>query len=493
MLGGCAVGPDFVRPAPPRVAAYTPGKTVPALTSGEGESAQRLVSGQAIPAAWWQVFHSPALDEVLRQAIAGSPTLEAARATLAQAQQVVLEARGAYYPQADFAASAERQQGPAFVLGILPSGSLPLFNLYTLGPIVSFSPDVFGANRRRVEQQAALAQNQAFELAAAQLTLTGRAVTEALTIASMREQLDAAADIVAEDAKNLALVEQKLAVGRVPATQVLLARSQLSNDRALLPPFRQQLAVAQDALAVLVGKFPAQWEPPAFKLTDFTLPPQLPVSVPSALVHQRPDILAAQAQLHAASAAVGVATAQMYPAITLSASVETAALFPSDLFQGSGLVWALFGGLTTPIFHGGALEARKHEAIDALRASAATYRQTVLQAFGQVADNLRALEHDAQLAQTEREALMVAGKSLELQRFSYAGGKIDILPLLEAERDYQQARLGYARAEAQRYLDSAQLFVAMGGGWWADRSLCADCPEQLGLSGAVTRASGLPR
>jgi NodT family efflux transporter outer membrane factor (OMF) lipoprotein len=483
VLGGCAVGPDFVRPAPPEVTAYTPEKAASTLAPSGGEPAQRLVSGQAIPAAWWQLFRSPSLDSVVRQAIVGSPTLEAARATLAQAQQAVLQARGAYYPWVDFAAAVERQQGPSFILGTQPGGSLPVFNLYTLGPTVSFSPDVFDATARRVEQQAALAQNQAFELAAAQLTITGNAVTEALTIASTRLQILAVEDIVADAEKNLALVQQKFEVGRVPRTEVLIAESQLTNDRALLPPLRQQLAAAEDALAVLVGEFPAEWRRPAFELTDFTLPAELPLSLPSALVHQRPDILAAEAQLHAASAAIGVAVAQMYPTITLSASVETAASDPSSLFQGSGQVWTLLGGLTTPIFHGGALEAQKQGAIAAFRASFATYRQTVLQAFGQVADTLRALDHDAQLVEAERYALEVAAKSLELQRFSYEGGKTDILLLLDAERSYEQARLGYARAQAQRYLDSAQLFVAMGGGWWEDRALCGDCREQPDLPG----------
>ncbi|MBE3605117.1 efflux transporter outer membrane subunit [bacterium] len=480
VLAGCAVGPDFVRPAPPGVTAYTPKRAPTAFTPSGNEPAQHLVSGQAIPAAWWGVFRSAALDSVVRQAIVASPTLEAARATLEQAQQTVLEARAAYYPWMDFAAAAERQQGPAFVLGILPGGNLPVFNLYTLGPTVSFSPDVFGAVRRRVEQQAALAQNEAFELAAAQLTITGNVVTEALTIASTRIQIRAVRDIVADDEKNLALVEEKFQVGRVPSTDVLLAESQLTNDRALLPPLSQQLAAAEDALAVLVGKFPADWRQPDFELADFSLPAELPVSVPSSLVHQRPDILAAEAQLHAASAAIGVAVAQLYPTVTLSASVETAALFPSDLFQGSGLVWTLLGGVTNPIFHGGALKAQKQAAIDAFRASLATYRQTVLQAFGQVADNLRALGHDAQLIEATRHALDVADRSLELQRFSYAGGKTDILLLLDAERSDQQARLTYARAEAQRYIDSAQLFVAMGGGWWEDRNLCGDCRELLG-------------
>jgi NodT family efflux transporter outer membrane factor (OMF) lipoprotein len=426
--------------------------------------------------AWWQLFHSPALDDTVRQAIAGNPTIAIARASLAQAQQAVLQARGASYPQLDVAATAERQQGPASQLGQQPDRPLPVFNLYTVGPIASFSPDVFGANARRVEQQSALAQSRAFELAAAQLTVSGNVVTEALTIASVRAQIDAAQEIVADDERNFSLVQQKYALGRTARTDVLSAQSQWTNDQALLPPLQQQLSVAEDALTILAGKYPAQASPPPFALSGFTLPPDLPLGVPSALVHQRPDILAAEAQLHASSAAIGVAVSQMYPNITLSASVELAALTPAALFQGSDWIWSILGGLTAPAFHGGALKAQKEEAIEAFRATYATYQQTVLLAFGQVADTLRALDHDAKLAGTEQQALSVASASLELQRLGYAVGKTDVLRLLDAQRSYQQARLGYARAVAQRYLDSAQLFVAMGGGWTEDLALRDESP-----------------
>ena len=471
VLAGCEVGPDFVRPAPPTVAGYTPQKVALDLAPGNNEPGQRLVTGQAIPAAWYRLFHAPALDEVVRQAIDGSPTVAAAEATLAQAQQAVLQARGAYYPQLDFAATAERQQGPPSLLGQQPGKHLPVYNLYSVGPLASFSLDVFGTTARRVEQEASLAQYQAFELAAAQQTITGDVVTEALTIASDRAQLAAIDGIVADDAKNLALVREKFAAGRAPRTDVLIAESQLTNDRALLPPLQQQLVTAEDALTTLTGKYPGEWSPPEFTLSDFTLPADLPVSVPSALVHQRPDILAAEAQLHAASAAIGVATGQMYPSINLSASLATAAIDPDSLFNQRGLVWSVLAGITAPIFHGGALEAQKQGAVDAFRASSATYRQVVVQAFGQVADTLRALDHDARFVAAERQALTIADTSLALQRLGYDAGKVDILKPIDAERSDQQARIGYARAVAQRYLDTAQLFVAMGGGWSEDRAL----------------------
>jgi NodT family efflux transporter outer membrane factor (OMF) lipoprotein len=474
LLAGCAVGPNFVRPAPPHVSAYTPQKVSLNLTPGNNEPGQRFMTGQAIPAAWYQLFHAPALDEVVRQAVADNPTIAAATATLAQAQQAVLQARGAYFPQLDLAATAERQQGPANLLGQQPGKHLPVYNLYSVGPLASFSPDVFGLTARRVEQETSLARYQAYQLAAAQLTITGNAVSEALTIASDRAQIDAVDTIVADDEKNLALVREKFAAGRAPRTDVLIAESQLANDRALSPPLQQQLAAAEDALTTLTGKYPAQWSPPAFVLSDFTLPAALPVSVPSALVHQRPDILAAESQLHATSAAIGVATAQMYPTINLSASLESAAIEPDSLFNQSGLVWSVLGGLTAPIFHGGALEAQKQGAADAFRASSATYQQVVIQAFGQVADALRALDHDARLVEAEHQALSIADQSLALQRVGYDAGKIDILKLIDAERSDQQARIGYARAVAQRYLDTAQLFVAMGGGWSEGRALGDD-------------------
>ena len=485
LLGGCQVGPDFARPAPPVAATYTPATAVPNLAPGGSEPSQRLVINQAIPAAWWRLFRSRSLDDVVRQAIAGSPTIAAARATLAQAQQTVLQAQGAYYPQLDAAAAAERQKGPPFGLGLLPNHRLPTYNLYSLGPTVSFAPDVFGLIARQVEQQGALAENQAYQLAAAQLAVTGNTVTEALTIASVRLQIDAVDEIIADDEQNLDLVRQLFIAGKVNRTDLLLAEAELANDRTPLPPLRQQVAAAEDALAILVGKSPAEWTPAAFALADFTLPAELPVSLPSALARQRPDILAAEAQLHARSAAIGVATAQMYPNFPLSASVGTAALATTSLFEGPSVIWTLTSGLTAPIFHGGALAAQKQAAINAFRASLATYRQTVLDGLGQVADLLRALGHDAELVEAERRAVNASEGALALERITYAAGKSDVLRLLDSERSYQQARVGYARARGQRYLDSAQLFVALGGGWWNDR-------DQIAPSAGASSSGDIP-
>lgn len=491
MMAGCEVGPDFVRPAPPDVGTYTSAHAAPALHAGSGEPSQHLVIGQEIPAAWWQLFQSPSLDNVVRQALAQSPTIEAAKARLAESQQSVLAARGELYPSLDASGLVERQKGPPFAVGLLNPRPVPTYDLYSIGPTVKFVPDVFGQTARLTEERTAVAVNRAYQLSAAQLAVTGNAVTQALTIAAARAQIDALNDVVADDERTLALVRQKYAAGRVSRTDVLSVKAQLANDRTGLPPLKQQEAVAEDALAVLVGKSPGEWTPPGIALDDLTLPATLPLTMPSALVHHRPDILAAEAQLHARSAAIGVAVGQLYPSFTLSASLAPTALTPAALFNGSNLAWNLLAGISAPIFHGGALRAQKQGAIDAFHASLATYQQTVLEGLAQVANVLRALGRDAELTHAARDGLDTSEAALALQRDRYAAGKVDLLHLLDAERTSQQARVSYARARAQRYLDSAQLFVALGGGP-ADGQL-RDDDDQGDRLGAMQRNSASAR
>ena len=492
LLSGCAVGPRFTRPHPPAASAYTPSARPLAVTPGYGEPSQQLVVGEAIPAQWWGLFHNAALDQVLRQALTANPTLAAARATLAEARQAVRAARGAYAPQIDLGAGAERQKGPAFALGLL--SNLPVkqgltpFDLYSLGPTVSYAPDVFGLQRRSVEARQAAAAVQHDQLAAAVLTITGNAVETALRLASLHRQIHAVRQIIADDSHNLALVRRAFRLGRAPRTAVLAAETRLALDAAQLPALRERRALAQDALAILVGRVPGQWQPPVFRLADFQLPATLPLTLPSTLARQRPDILAAEQQVHLRSAAVGIATARLYPNIVLSASIATAALRPSALFGASSGIWAVLSGLTAPVFHGGTLRAERSASVDALKASLALYRQTVLAAFGQVTDTLRALDNDAQLAAEQHEAMRLARTALALQRVSYRAGRSNVLDLLAAERRYEQARLGYAQSSAQRYADSAQLLVALGGGWWNDPHLCADrCAIR---AGAETHSAG---
>lgn len=489
LLAGCALGPNFSRPAAPAVKGYTASGVPKLLAPGAKETTQRLILGEKISGDWWQMFHSRPLDTVVRRAIADNHSLAAAKATLAQSREVVNAALGVLYPRIDLGASAARQNVSGAHQGNGSGG--PVFDLYSVGPMVSYPLDLFGGARRYLEQQEALSLYQNYQLAAAYLTLTSNVVTQAINLAAARAEIGAAEEIIASDQRNLDLVRLEVEAGKVAETDLLTAVSQLASDRTLLPPLRQQESVARHALSTLVGETPAGWSPPNFDLGTFALPEALPVSLPSSLVRQRPDILAAEAELHAASAAIGVATAELYPQISLSASLSQNALSVGRLFSGASTLWSVAADLTAPIFHGGTLEAQWRAAIDAYHAALATYQQTVLQAFQQVADVLQALAHDAELIQAQSRALDAAKASLALNRESYAAGRTSIINLLDAERLYQQALLGYLKAESQRYADTVQLFAAMGGGWWHKIPLAkpvSRCPFCAGL--AATPASG---
>ena len=460
LISGCAVGPDFARPAAPDLTGYE-AEPVSLPAPGDPDPAQRFAGG-AVARRWWELFQSPALDEVLTLAVADSPTLVSARATLAQAEEVVVATRAAYYPQVDLATTGNWQFSRSLSsTGRGSSGSNSLVtSMFTIGPALTYTPDLFGHTRRLVEQQSAQAENQARQLAAAYLTLTADTVTRAVTIASTSAQIKAVNDVIAADEHNLELVRIAFTAGSVARTDVLSAESQLAGDRTLLPPLLQQLSVARHALSVLVGKTPAEWSPPDFELETLTLPDELPVTVPSELVRRRPDILAAEAQLHAASAAIGVATAQLYPSVTIS---------PSWVLQAVGgpvaapSILSIAGDIVAPIFHGGALKAQQRAARDAYESELGVYHQTLLVAFGQVADILRALQHDAELLGSETAAVTASKASLELAQDAYAAGRGSLVQVLDAQRLYAQALVGYARAKGQRYLDTVLLFEAMGG------------------------------
>jgi NodT family efflux transporter outer membrane factor (OMF) lipoprotein len=335
--------------------------------------------------------------------------------------------------------------------------------MFSVAALMNWTPDLFGRNRRTVEQQAALAETQRYQLGAAYLTLTADAVSQALTIATTLAEIKATQDIIAADEHNLELVRISFEAGLVARTDVLSAESQLAGDRTLLPPLQQQLSVARHALSVIAGKTPAEWTPPDFELDALALPGLLPVTIPSELVHDRPDILAAEAQLHAASAAIGVATAQLYPSLTISPAWALQAVATGGPVAAPSILAGVAGSLTQPLFHGGALQAQRRGAVDAYEAQLGTYRQTVLVAFGQVADVLRALEHDAELLGAESAAVTSSAASLELAQEAYAAGRGTLVQVLDAQRLSAQALLGYARARGQRYLDTALLFEAMGG------------------------------
>ncbi len=463
LLAGCTVGPNFTPPKGPQEATYTPEG---AAEKSAGD--QHFSVGEKIVGDWWTLYRSDPLNTVLQQAIAGNRSLVAAKATLAASQKALIATQGALYPQIDANADAQRDHlnGAQFGLKTLPPGFPAYSSLYQVGGTVSYMLDIWGGTRRAIEQSAALADAADFEVDAAYLTLTGNAVVQAITIASVRAQIAAEGDIIADDETNLRLVESQVRYGVATQLDIETAQSQLASDGTRLPPLRQQISAAQHALAVLAGEAAGGWSPPDFDLAALTLPAELPLSLPSGLVRQRPDFLATEAQLHAASAAVGVATAQLYPNITINGALAQETVSVNSLFHGASNIWSVGANLTTPIFHGGTLEAERQRAEDEFNQALASWEQTVLQGFAQVADTLDALGHDAEYLAAEQRAFEAASRSLALNRRAYTLGSVGILQVVDAERQLGEARLGVVRARAQRYLDTAQLFVAMGGGWW---------------------------
>jgi NodT family efflux transporter outer membrane factor (OMF) lipoprotein len=456
LVSACTVGPDFQAPAPPAMPGY-------AAKGDAGPPAdQRVALGKQIETDWWTAFRSPALDGVIKDALSGNQDLEAARNRVAQAEEDVNAAEGALLPQVSLGANAGYQKYGRSLFGPL-NFSIPPFAYYTLGPTVSFPLDLFGGERRGVEEKKALSQYQGFELDAAYQSLTAHVAAEALALASARAEREALTGIIADDERNVGLVQSAITAGSGTRVQLVSAQSQMAQDRALLPDLVQQEAAARHALAILVGKAPAEWSPPDFALTDFTLPDELPVSLPSDLVHRRPDILAAEAQLHAASAAIGVATANLYPSINLTATTTQQALTPGGLFNSVANAWAMAAGLTQPLFNGGRLSAQRRAAIDNYRATLAVYRQTILTAFGDIADRLSALSNDADRVKAQAAAADTAAEALDLARQSYEAGNSGILDVIDAERRNAQAQLGFKRATAERLMDTAELYLAVGG------------------------------
>jgi NodT family efflux transporter outer membrane factor (OMF) lipoprotein len=462
LVPGCAVGPDFVPPPAPTSTRYTPADQA-AFAFDNGAEQQQVSTSAAMPLRWWEAFQSPALNRLHDHGLSASPTLDAARATLAQANDVLVAARGPTYPQVTAAASASRGSGIAARAG--SAGQ----NQFSIGPALSYTPDLAGGIARRIEQAEAQVDYQRTQWAAAYLALTGNTVLQAIALASANEQIGAAQDIVAVDQRNLELVQLSTAAGKSSQLDALTAESQLASDRALLPPLRQQASVARYALAVLAGQSSGDWSPPALDLNMLALPRALPLSLPSGLVHRRPDIVAAEAQLHAANAAIGIASAQLYPAVTLSASWTLTAGSSGALLSGGSDVWSFAAALLAPLFDGYTLAAQRAAAIQAYAALLANYRQTVLQAYAQVAGVLEGLQNDAALLDAQRRAYAVAQTTLDLTQQSYQAGQASLLQLLETQRLYQQARLGLARAIGQRYADTAQFFIVMGGAaLWAE-------------------------
>jgi NodT family efflux transporter outer membrane factor (OMF) lipoprotein len=468
-LFGCTVGPDYRPPAPPDIQAYTsePMPTETSTARVQGGESQKLVLGKDIPERWWSLFRSEALDRLIRLALKDNPTAAAAQATLRQAEENLRAQYGAgRLPAADINLSARREKFSGAAFG--QAGSLgTTFNLYNASVNVSYLLDIFGGVTRDLESLQSQVDYQRFQLEGTYLTLSANVVTTVVQEASLRARLQATREILTEEEEQYAVVQTQFELGGVSRSDVLAQYTQLSQTRSTLPPLEKELSQTRHLLAVLLGRFPNEaGELPELDLDSLKLPRTLPVSLPSALARQRPDVRAAEALLHAASAQVGVATANLYPKITLTGSYGSETTVFSDLFTNNTFIWNLGAGLLQPLFHGEELTARRRAALAAYDRALAIYRETVLQAFRNVADVLRALEADAHALTAEAEAADAARKSLDLTKEQFRLGAVSYLTLLNAQRQYQQTRLGLVQAQAARFADTAALLQALGGGWW---------------------------
>jgi NodT family efflux transporter outer membrane factor (OMF) lipoprotein len=463
-LAGCAVGPNFRAPDAPAVPAYTADQLPEATMATDAPTgdAQKFLEGEAVPERWWATFASDEIDHRVDQALAHSPTIASAQAALKQAHENVTAAGGALLPSVD--ANVGAQRGNANFFGELAPGQ-SVFNVYTAGVNVNYTLDLFGGVRRGIEAQSAVADFQQYQLQGTYLTLAANVVATSFLEASLRGQIQATEEIIAAYEQNLNLVERQNEIGAKSLADVLVIRTQVATVRAQLPGLRQQLARTQTQLAVYLGEFPAEATLAVLDLDGLKLPQEVPLTLPSELVRQRPDIRAAEAQLHQATAEVGVATANLFPQITLSGSYGTQALHTGDLFAGGTKVWSLGAGLLQPLFHGGTLRAEKRASEAGLEKAAADYQTTVLGAFQNVADSLHALELDAENLRAQFEAEESAQKSLDLVNIQYREGAASYLQVLDATRQYQQARIGLIQARAARLSDTAALYASLGGGW----------------------------
>jgi NodT family efflux transporter outer membrane factor (OMF) lipoprotein len=465
---GCAVGPDFQQPPAPAVSFYTP-EPLPASTASANDplgGAQHFAFDKDIEGAWWQALHSAPLDALVAQALAHNPTLSAAQAALRQAQENVAAQRGAYFPTVTAGLSASRDLTPVAALSPASASGNPYYSLITPQLNVSFVPDVFGSNRRTVESLEAQAENQRFQLEATYLTLTTNVVTAAVQEASLRGQIAANQEIVKEETGLLGILRRQLDLGQVAGSDVAAQEAALAQAQQALPPLQKQLAQQRDLLTELAGRFPSQEVAEHFDLAGLQLPLDLPVSLPGKLVEQRPDVRAAEASMHSASALIGVAVAARLPQITLTGTIGNSASTAASMFTPGTNFWTIAGGLTTPVFDFGTLLHKQRAAQAAFDQAAAQYQSTVLTAFQNVADTLRALQSDADALQAAVASERAAARSLAIVRRQLDLGQVAYLALLNAQNAYQQTRVALVLAEANRLADTAALFQALGGGWW---------------------------
>jgi len=463
MLGACAVGPDFVRPTPPAANRYTREQSVAGTSAADGQ-AQIYAPGAALAADWWRLFKSAPLDAMVKQAVANSPTLEAAEASLRQSQDNLRAGYGVFFPQIDAGLSGGRQRTAPLQQGVQAPGSI--FNLITLGATISYALDVFGGERRTIEALRSQVSYQRYLGKAAYLALTANVVNTSIARAAYAAQIRATERLITLEQQQLAATEAQVRAGTSPYSNVLSMRSLIAANQALLAPLQQKLSQSEHLLATLQGVLPSEARLPDIDISGFSLPLDLPVSLPSELVRQRPDILSAEAQMHVASANIGVATAAMFPSFSLTGTYGAAGNSLGNLWAGNGRFWSIGPAVTIPLFHGGTLWFNRKAAIDAYDVSQANYRQTVLAAFAQVADSLQALEHDANALQAQVDAQRAAGEALDMLQVNYRAGMAAYLDVLTADVQFHMATIAYLQAVAQRHQDTVALFAALGGGWW---------------------------
>lgn len=457
LLAGCTVGPDFQTPAAPATDRYTRG---PVATPG-----QTLTPGADIPADWWTLFRAPALDALVRQALDNNPDLQSAQAALRVAMEGVKAQQALFYPSLGVGLGASRNRDPDQLSPTLASSVL-LYSLYQTQAAAVWSPDIWGGQRRQVEALQAQADAQRYQLQALHLAVASNVAAAAIQEASLRAQIAATQSVTADARDILAIAERQKALGQIAGSDVAAQRVLLAQAQSALPPLEKQLAVQRDFLKALAGRLPSDDLVQNFQLSDLTLPTNLPLSLPSKLVAQRPDIRVAEENMHAASAAIGAATADMLPNIVLTADIGSVATSLGSVFGAGNTFWNVGAGLSQPLFDGGALIHRRDAAKAAYDAAAAQYRSTVIAAFQNVADTLHALTADGASVRAAEVAEQEAARSLSLTRQQLALGQVARPSLLLAEQAHQQAAIALVQAQANRLADTAALFQALGGGWW---------------------------
>jgi NodT family efflux transporter outer membrane factor (OMF) lipoprotein len=473
-LAACAVGPNFKTPAPPSVHGYTAEPLAPtAATPGVAGQAQTFASGADIAGDWWTLFHSQPINDLVAQALTANPDLKAAQAALTAAHETTLAQKGAYYPQvsAGYSATRQRQSG---ALAPTPADNANQFNLFTPQVSVSYALDVFGLTRRTVESAKAQEQSVRFQMIAAHLTLTSNVVVAAINDASLQTQIDATRQLIDIETQSVGILKLQADKGYASRIDVAAQETQLAQAAASLPPLLKQAAQQHDQLAVLTGRFPSEAALARIDLASLQLPTDLPVSLPSKLVRQRPDVRQAEANLHAASAQVGVAEANRFPNIQLTAVAGNTAIALSQAFTPGTNFWSLGAAATAPIFEGGTLLHQERAAKANYEQAAQQYRSTVLGAFQNVADSLSAIEQDADGLKAATLAADAAKVTLDLIQRQVQDGYASGLALLNAQQAYQQARIALVQVQAARFADTAALFQSLGGGWWRRADLAKD-------------------